>query len=350
MAEMLAMLLLGIVIIFALIRLVYILRIVFTIDFFIGFCLNVVVLSIIAMDGRLNLVLLVGTVVSAFLFNKFIIKQPTIRISNEWGLTCFVFMIGFILLLNLLTDVHILAGIIAGAFLMYTVKQFQLPWFVGMQLCALGLIAANMDEISGLDGLDDVDISTAEASNFDMGLPMETTSSTGMGMIDNSMSSSTIGTFGVDTSTVTQSYSVAPESFYTGSSGDMSGMEETVLPAVGASDTNTYQVSDAGMFPQESVVVGSDGNATIYDNTNVQTGTISHDHMGNSVLKDNFGNTVSYADATGFVYDSNGNPIAHVDSNNGVNTVRDLETGETVVDNRGFMTNENGIVGNITKK
>ena len=62
------------------------------------------------------------------------------------------------------------------------------------------------------------------------------------------------------------------------------------------------------------------------------------------------GNKVGSVDTTGFIHDANGKPTAQVlSSGHGVDTVIDPETGEITLNNNGFVTNQDGVVGNIKK-
>lgn len=55
-------------------------------------------------------------------------------------------------------------------------------------------------------------------------------------------------------------------------------------------------------------------------------------------------------DTTGFIHDATDKPTAKVlSSEHGVDTVIDTKTGEITLNNNGFVTNQDGVVGNIKK-
>ena len=109
-------------------------------------------------------------------------------------------------------------------------------------------------------------------------------------------------------------------------------------------------ISDENMNLQGSVTLDSNGDGTIQNSYGFKTGTVSHDALHNTVVSDNAGNKVGSVDTTGFIHDANGKPTAQVlSSGHGVDTVIDPETGEITLNNNGFVTNQDGVVGNIKK-
>lgn len=125
------------------------------------------------------------------------------------------------------------------------------------------------------------------------------------------------------------------------------GAENVAVPH---NDTTTYQISDENMNLQGSVALDSNGDGTIQNSYGFKTGTVSHDALHNTVVSDNAGNKVGSVDTTGFIHDATDKPTAQVlSSGHGVDTVIDTKTGEITLNNNGFVTNQDGVVGNIKK-
>lgn len=195
--------------------------------------------------------------------------------------------------------------------------------------------------ISGVDG-----VGHAEAAGLDSVMGHDASglnSATGMDSYD----TSTTGVHGINDAGINGHITDAT-GHVTSNHNDVShGHLGTTDASV--SDTSTYQVSDANMQVQGSVTVDSDGNGVIQDNAGVTHATISHDALNNTVVKDFAGQTVASVDGAGFVHDASGDVTAQITRANGVETVTDLKTGEVTLNNNGFVTDKNGVVGNIHK-
>lgn len=328
-------------------RLYNIAKVVFTEDFFKGCCiLGFYLLAVFFLADHSTIMGKLIMAVGGFLAVIFR-KQARIQISSGWIVASFFFMALFILIINFLFGFRgneIVLVLIGGILLMTISSQFRLPWFVGIQLCLLGLVVANVSDNGGLDGVDTMDMSAAEAS-----APIGSDYSVGTGSYSG---------WGTDVAGMGESVGDVGASTYSSDTWSSPAYEpsaETTIQSDSASyasaDTAWYQVSAPSMSPQGSFAMDSSGEGIIYDDLNTQVGTISHDEMNNMVMKDNWGNVIGTADGNGFVYDAAGTPIAHVEQSGGVNTVRVLNGDEVILDNNGFMTDKNGcVVGSISQK